>query len=207
MSRQRRFPSLRVAAPRFRALLAGGHDIADEDQLFPRPGQRHIKDAQFLRPRFVPDDLLHSAPGDGRVPPCQRSLRFRAIHADSQIFMNQNLFLLVLGIQLFRQIGQHDDGKFQPFALVHGHDADYVLFFPQRSRHGKVGVPVFHLPDEFQEAEKPAKIRLLIVGRPVDQHAEIGLPHESAGLGADVIVIPRVPVKLPQKLGNADMTR
>ena len=40
---------------------------------------------------------------------------------------------------------------------MHGHDADYILFFPERTRNGKIGVAVLHLPDKLQETEKPAE--------------------------------------------------
>ena len=117
--------------------------------------------------------------------------------------MQQEHALRIAHIEALRDIRHEDHGELQPLALMDAHDAHDILTRAKRTCHGKVRVAFFEVFEKAQEAEQPAVIRLLIFGRAIGEHAQIGLTQKSALETADVIVISRLAVEFPDELRHA----
>ena len=83
------------------------------------------------------------------------------------------------------------------------HDAHDVLAGAERARDGEIRVALAQVFEKAQETEEPAVIRLLVLGGAVGEHAQVGLAQQAALEAADVVVVARLAVELPDELRHA----
>ena len=146
-----------------------------------------VKQPQFLARLLAALMLLREPVRQARITPS--GLRRLHARAKAEFLVKNNFAAQILLVEIFRQVGDGDDGKFQAFALVNAHQA-HGIFLRDR-RDFRLGFDFALRLDEFQKAEQALPLKLVEFFREVQKSPDVRVPLRAARARFEPVVVMR----------------
>jgi hypothetical protein len=144
-----------------------------QNQRFTRPGQRDVKQPQFLTARFASLPPLREPVRQARITPsARRRFYFRT---KTELFLKNDFTVQILLVEFLGMVQQPDYRKFQLFALMNAHLPTGIL--RRDGGNFRFGFRLLLRCDEFQKNETTFAAG---TGQPIVQDSETARGSPSA---------------------------